>query len=126
MSTIVSATRLWLNEAANPSSSRSFRLGSFETDTELAGDVRTYASGRNRMVRTGGTKTTYKALLRSPSLDDRTWLKARCGVPLIMRDPDNDGRTIAGYLSFPEVGTPSPVGVDITLTLLAITYSEAV
>jgi hypothetical protein len=122
---VVTFTRLWLNDAADSTDGRGFRLASFEPSDDLRTSVVALAGERFRAVTRKGRAKKLTAVLRSPDADDRAWLDDHADALLTVRDPD--GGKWAGVLAdWTRPRAPRPGGKDQTLVFSMVSHSEKV
>ena len=122
----VTLSTVWINLASTLSNYQSFPLMSaLEVDTNQPGEVRTYAGGRLRLVTTAGVARTATLTLPECSRDQINWLQSVVGLTVLVRD--DRGRKIWGTFLSPKVSENqyNTTG-DVTLTIIEITYVEAV
>lgn len=97
----------------------------------IEGEVRTYAGGRRRMVRTPGAMKTMGFTFDHLDRDDVLQLEAWAGQEVMVRD--EVGRKVWGvYFAAPATETPGAVDDDgeaaasVSITLEVVTHSEIV
>lgn len=122
----ITLSELWLHNGADLAdyvTSQGF--ASQSSDRSARGEVRTYAGGRQRIIRRAGTPDRITVTLPSVSRAVVTWLEDHAGQLCLLRDPR--GRKIWG--TFWTVSVSEKAGSalpDVSLELQSVTHSEAV
>lgn len=125
--TAVTLENVWVNDAADPSQWVTVPAVSMPDAWDTGADVRTYAGGRQRLVKSEGTATSIQIGLQLVDAPTLAWLQPRIAAasPVIVRDPF--GLRRCGVLTKPTI-TPYSFGAvyDVTVTLLGVSYPEGV
>lgn len=121
---VLTLTRLWLNDVGQPSDLVSLSIFDFTRARAVGGQVRTLANGRLRAVRQAWSAKSLTVQVRRPSREQLVWLDDHIGRPVTVRDPDG-GKFVGTYF---DLGYSHPVSgvTDISLTLAEVSSSEAV
>jgi hypothetical protein len=90
---------------------------------QLAGEVRTYAGGRQRAIATAGLRGQFKVVLRQVSLTTLAVLESWIGVPVQVRD--HRGQRFFGVF-FAVDTTEHRTSWDVGLSVQTITLAEGV
>lgn len=91
----------------------------------MAGEVRTYAGGRQRAVTTVGERGQFEVTLRLLSQATIDVLRSWIGIPVQIRD--GRGQKFRGvFFVVPPVEHRATADYDVTLTLSTITAAEGV
>lgn len=129
----VALTALWLNDAADLSDCVAFEYADGRSPgVQVPGEVRTYVSGRRRLVLTSGGQAyqTYDWKLSWNTEDQRAWLVAHVGRVLCVRD-QRGAKWYGTYLALPQELLDRSAGLDgcnrstATVSLVEVTHSEA-
>lgn len=117
---------LWLNLVSDPSQRQHFDLmNAMQVTTTQLGEVRRYASGRQRSVRQAGRTRAITATLPACSVEQIKWLQDNQGETLCIRD--DRGRKLWGvYYSLPVDEHRYNGEADVTLALSEVTRVEGV
>ena len=122
----VSLSELWIHDGDDLSDFvQTFGFASEDETDAVAGEVRTYANGRRRIVRRAGTATSLSVTFPSTDRTTIDWLRAHKGNTLMLRDPY--GRKVWGTffsLSVPEKGSAQLP--DASFTFESTSASEEV
>lgn len=122
----VTLAEFYIHDAADLSDHvMSHGFGSASYTDVGAGEVRTYAGGRRRVIRRKGRGQTYELTMPAVSSTVIGWLEEHIGSTVLIRDPR--GRKVWGvYFSTDMDYKPGPVAPDVSLTIQSVTASEAV
>ena len=113
-------TRVWVNRLDTGEAVSAQSAVERSQEHAVAGDVRTYAGGRQRAVTQAGVASTFEFTLRFVTLATVTTLKAWIGVPVLVRDAR--GQAFTGvYFKVPPAEHRSPLDYDVTLSLRVVT-----
>lgn len=123
----VALTTVWLNLASDLSDYQTFpSMSSLNVTTKRPGEARVNANGRTRLIRKPANMQTFSLSLPSCTRAQINWLELNAGKLMLVRD--DRGRKVWCVYFEPSVEETSgdiDQG-DVTLSLVEITYSEAV
>jgi hypothetical protein len=78
--------KVWINRLSDGAAVSALSGRERQRGHEVAGEVRTYASGRQRSVAAVGERSTFAFSLRAVSLADIETLRGWVAVPVLVRD----------------------------------------
>ena len=123
---VITLSEIWLHDGEDLADYvQSYGFASEDESHAVAGQVRTYANGRRRIIRRAGTATSVSVTLPSTDRTTIDWLRERAGQTLMLRDPS--GRKVWGTLfsvSVPEKGSAQLP--DASFSFESVTASEKV
>lgn len=112
-------TRLWVNLVATGAAITAGSLPGRAVANVQAGEVRTFAGGRQRAITRAGVQGTYDVTLRLVPRADVDTLKSWIGQPVQVRD--NLGRLLVGvYFGVPEIERKGQTLFDVALSVKAV------
>lgn len=112
-------TRVWVNRVDTGEAVSAQSGVDRSQDYSLAGEVRTYAGGRQRAVTQAGERGKFEVTLRFLPLATVTLLRTWVGVTVLIRD--NRGQAFTGvFFGVPPAEHRSPLDYDVTLSLSTV------
>ena len=127
MSVEVALTTVWLNLASNLSDYQTFpAMSKLEINTKRPGEARLNANGRTRLIRKTSNNRTFSLDLPICTRAQIDWLELHVGELMLVRD-DRKRKVWCVYFDVPVTETSADTDSgDVNLSLVEITYSEAV
>jgi hypothetical protein len=120
-------TDLWLTDVSNPSVSVHASFTERVASTSVAGQVRTYAGGRRRVITTPADTVAFPLTLQAVTAAEVAVLEGWRGKVVLLRD--TSGRRVFGSfmaLDVRDTWTVDGPLADVGLTVTQVDYSEAV
>lgn len=127
MAAEVALTTVWLNLASDLMDYQTFPFMSrLEVNTKRPGEARLNANGRTRLIRKTSNNRTFSLDLPACTRAQIDWLELHAGQLMLVRD-DRGRKVWCVYFEAPaaEMSGDTDHG-DVSLSLVEITYSEAV
>lgn len=121
----VALTAVWLTSRLDYTQSLQVQTTGIVAKHSLAGDVRTYAGGRRRLVILAGSERAYDMQLRLVPRATTTTLDAWLGTVVLMRDAFGTRRWVT-FLGFERTQEPFPDLSDVKVTFVEVTVDESV
>lgn len=116
-------TKVWVNRLDTGEAISAVSTPTRNRAHGIAGDVRTYAGGRQRAVSVAGERGQFDVTLRFVSLTTIDTLRAWVGIPVQIRD--HRGQRFFGvFFDVPPQEHRSPLDYDVTLSLRVVTAAE--
>ena len=121
----VTLTSVWIANSLNLSTSVQLYTTTLVETPQVAGSVRAYANGRQRVVAGASKPRTVAITPTLVSAADAATLASWVGQLVLLRDPF--GLKVWGsYFSIARTQQVAPNVSDLTFTLTEVTHSEAV
>lgn len=117
---------LWVNDGSDLSDFRHFDAGKTTSfGASVAGEVRTYAGGRRRVISSVGSPVQWAFSLTWVSQADLAWLEARMGALVLVRD--EIGRAVWGtYLGLSVTDYVGRTECQVDVSLESVSHETAV
>lgn len=120
---ILALTKVWLTRLDSGISVSAQSGVDRAREHSIAGEVRTYAGGRQRAVSQAGEQGKFSVTLRFLSFATVETLRSWIGVPVFVRDAR--GQSFTGvFFTVPITEHRSPLDYDVTIDLRTVTVSS--
>ena len=118
-------TKVWVNRLDTGEAVSAQSTPERSRSHGLAGEVRTYAGGRQRAIAVAGEQGQFNVVLRFVSLTTVDTLRSWIGIPVQIRD--HRGQRFFGvFFDVPVTEHRSPADYDVTLSLRVVSVAEGV
>ena len=122
---ILQLDRVWVNRLDTGEAVSAISGRNRPQNHGLAGEVRTYAGGRQRAISVAGERSQFEVTLRLVSLATITLLRTWKGIPVQVRD--HRGQLFVGvFFDVRVLEHASPTEYDVALPVRVVTTVEGV